>query len=311
MLEGNSCIYCGNTKGVEEKPKQPKWRKILYEPQPYPDNYVDSTFLIGLVQNANFIQYDFWTVVQESAAVSQQVTIVALFCIVFVGTLQGGLGLPFLLAMDALLVVMGYLFRIAIDTSTIGVANSTRFFAHCFRMILLFGAVFALSPVLHTLTNAFSNDTIWALTSLLLILHLYFHDYGFINGVSDKFTAPVSLNAAIFASVLLASRLPSNLHVFVLISYAIELFALFPIMRHHLKKFSVELHLGLTLLMFILTVGLLLGVSTFISTVYVVAIVSITFLGPSWLIFIQKYKNEINGPWDEAIVTNLDGLSQN
>jgi len=143
-----------------------------------------------------------------------------------------------------------------------------------------------------------------------LILHIYFHDYGFINGVSDKFTAPVSLNAAIFASVLLGSRLPSNLHVFVLISYAIELFALFPLMRHHLKKCSVELHLGLTLLMFVLTTGLLLGMSTFISIVYMVAIISITFLGPSWLIFIQKYKNEINGPWDEAIVTSLDGISQ-
>jgi len=119
--------------------------------------------------------------------------------------------------------------------------------------------------------------------------------------------APVSLNAVIFASVLLGSRLPSNLHVFVLISYAIELFALFPIMRHHLKIFSVELHLGLTLLLFVLTTGLLLGMSTFISIVYIISIISITFLGPSWLIFIQKYKNEINGPWDEAVVTDSEG----
>jgi hypothetical protein len=53
----------------------------------------------------------------------------------------------------------------------------------------------------------------------------------------------VSLNAAIFASVLLASRLPSNLHVFALISIAIEVFALFPIMRHHLKVKIISLAL--------------------------------------------------------------------
>jgi len=308
------CTACGHVLEDSEaeedhlNKKKPKWRKILYEKQPYPDNYVDSTFLIGLVQNANFIQYDFWMVVQESAAVSQQVTVVALFIIVFVQTLEGRLGLPFLLIMDALLVILGYLFRLAIDNNS---TSGFRFLSQSLRMLLLFGTVFALSPVLRTLTNAFSDDTIWALTSFLLILHLYFHDYGFVNGVTDHFTAPVSLNAAIFTSVLLGSRLPSNLHVFVLISYAIELFALFPIVRHHLKKFSVELHLGSTLLMFVLTTGLLLGMSTFISILYIVSIVSITFVGPSWLIFIQKYKNEINGPWDEAIVLSAEGQSQN
>ena len=51
----------------------------------------------------------------------------------------------------------------------------------------------------------------------------------------SRFSAPVSLNAAIFTSILLGSRLQSSLHVFSLLIIAIELFALFPILRHHAK----------------------------------------------------------------------------
>ncbi len=50
-----------------------------------------------------------------------------------------------------------------------------------------------------------------------------------------RFSAPVSLNAAVFASVLLGSRLQTDLHVFGIVSFAIEIFALFPILRHHMK----------------------------------------------------------------------------
>jgi hypothetical protein len=45
----------------------------------------------------------------------------------------------------------------------------------------------------------------------------------------------LSTNAAIFASVLLASRLDTNFDVFGLLSFAVEWFSLFPIFRRHLK----------------------------------------------------------------------------
>lgn len=45
----------------------------------------------------------------------------------------------------------------------------------------------------------------------------------------------LSTNAAIFASVLLASRLDTNIDVFGLLSFAVEWFSLFPIFRKHLK----------------------------------------------------------------------------
>jgi len=44
-----------------------------------------------------------------------------------------------------------------------------------------------------------------------------------------------SLNASIFASVCLASRLPSSWHVFATVAFAMQLFALFPSLRRQLK----------------------------------------------------------------------------
>lgn len=46
---------------------------------------------------------------------------------------------------------------------------------------------------------------------------------------------PLALNAAIFASVLLASRLDTVLEVFGLVSLAILLFTFIPIVRYEIK----------------------------------------------------------------------------
>ena len=43
------------------------------------------------------------------------------------------------------------------------------------------------------------------------------------------------MNAAVSASVVLASRLPTNVSVFALMLFSIQLFALYPIFRHRLQ----------------------------------------------------------------------------
>eukprot|EP01112_Ceratiomyxa_fruticulosa_P017895 TRINITY_DN564_c0_g2_i1.p1 TRINITY_DN564_c0_g2~~TRINITY_DN564_c0_g2_i1.p1 ORF type:complete len:321 (+),score=43.02 TRINITY_DN564_c0_g2_i1:236-1198(+) len=313
---GFQCQYCGNeivnptqkdanNNRIDTNEKQ-KWRKILFTKQAYEDNYTDTeTFLIELVQNANFQQYDYMTVVVDSATVTQQVTVVVLFCMVFQLAYSGKVGLPFLLLVVTFMLIFGYIIRILTDSNfnLMDIVGSTM------QIALVFGCVFGLSPVLRTLTDAFSDDTIWALTSIMLIAHTFFHDYGYINGVDrSSFDAPVSLNAAIFASILLGSRLTSSLHAFCLISTAIEVFALFPIMCRHLKQFSLEFHLGLTLLLFVLASFLLFSTSILLALVYIGAVFITTFICPAWLIYMQKYKKEINGPWDEATVRSFQQL---
>ena len=43
--------------------------------------------------------------------------------------------------------------------------------------IIFFVALLAVSPVLQTLTQSFSDDTMWALTMLFSAVHIIFYDY--------------------------------------------------------------------------------------------------------------------------------------
>ena len=58
------------------------------------------------------------------------------------------------------------------------------------------------------------SDSIVALACSLLIAHLYLHDYSFVDRVTDTLTGSMSLTAATFASVLVASRLKTQMQVF-------------------------------------------------------------------------------------------------
>ena len=60
---------------------RPKWQRKLYLRQPYPDNYVDPGFLVGLVTNKNLQTYSLGELVFQSTAISQQLTFVVFFLI--------------------------------------------------------------------------------------------------------------------------------------------------------------------------------------------------------------------------------------
>lgn len=124
-----------------------------------------------------------------------------------------------------------------------------------------------------------------------------------------RFPASLSTNAALMASTVLASRLPSTTHVFSLTLFSIEVFGLLPVFRRHLRHRSWRLHLALTIcsifaagagLGFVLVGGGLgkrLGVG-----IAVWGLGSLVAMGGCswWLIVLQKYKNVVIGPWDPA-----------
>ncbi|RHY34624.1 hypothetical protein DYB32_000784 [Aphanomyces invadans] len=196
---------------------------------------------------------------------------------------------------------------------------------------MLFSATLSiLSPVLRTLTESYAVDTIWALSVALTGIHLITHDYTYINGTTYKYAGTISLNAAIFTSVLLASLLHSNEQVFSFVLFAIEVFAVSPIAQHTIKKTSEHLHVALALVLFCVALALMWPISPSISVVVFVAVVFITFVCPLWLMHAQEYKkyvrssparrsppypctrdlhdvsvldgSEIQGPWDIAKV---------
>lgn len=110
------------------------------------------------------------------------------------------------------------------------------------------------------------------------------------------------------ASTVLASRLPSTAHVFSLTLFSIEVFGLFPIFRRKLRVQSWNGHLALTILLVTTASGSLFTILTGggrAAWIFGVPLGSMTtFLGMGvctwWLIGLQKYKNEIHGPWDPA-----------
>lgn len=172
--------------------------------------------------------------------------------------------------------------------------------------ILIYFSLLGLSPILKSLTRSTSSDSIWALSSWLMCTNVFTFDYG--AGPEAKFPASLSTNAALMASTVLASRLPTTTHVFSLTLFSIEVFGLFPVFRRHLKHHSWTLHLWLTILLVIFASG---GLSMVISgggwgyaILGVVLGSTLTVVGMGgtswWLIGLQRYKNEIHGPWDPA-----------
>lgn len=103
----------------------------------------------------------------------------------------------------------------------------------------------------------------------------------------------------------MASRLPTNMHVFVFILLAIQLFALFPLLRDFLRVRSEEVHLSVAVGLAVLTVCLLSFTNTLLVVVYASSVLFICFVCPWWLMGVQKYKNEIQGPWDIATVAQF------
>lgn len=172
--------------------------------------------------------------------------------------------------------------------------------------ILIYCSLLGLSPILKSLTKSTSKDSIWAMSAWLIALNVFTFDYG--ADARSKYPASLSTNAALMASTVLASQLPSTTHVFSLTLFSIEVFGLFPVFRRHLREVTWTGHLLLTIVLVVMaSAGLGMAVSgggAVMGGVGVVlgGIVCLGGMGVTswWLIGLQRYKNEIYGPWDPA-----------
>ncbi|RMZ85877.1 hypothetical protein DV737_g379, partial [Chaetothyriales sp. CBS 132003] len=165
--------------------------------------------------------------------------------------------------------------------------------------LLIYFALLGLSPILKSLTKSTSSDSIWALATWLLIINIFFFDYGShtpptpptararaesgaalaspgvrsdssaaaaltSSSYTAQFPSSLSTNAGLMASTVLASRLPSTHAVFSLTLFSIQVFGLFPVFRRHLRHVSLALHVLLTSALIVLAtsgLGLILSQS--------------------------------------------------
>ncbi|KAH6572509.1 hypothetical protein BASA50_010684 [Batrachochytrium salamandrivorans] len=288
---------------------RPPWRKLLYIHQDYPDNYVDQSFLKLMKRNANVRQLNYWNVVSESLRVSQQLSVSMIFVAVFIHLFMQ-IGIPPLYLVIGSCTVTGLLylfwFSMLLQTSSSdGNAVDSSVPKTLSSIVLFFTMLLGLTPILKNLTKDISSDSIWFMTIMMLLANLLFHDYGSGSSTHTRFPDSLSINAAMFASVLLASRLSSNVSVFGLMLLAVQLFALFPILRRSLRERHHPSAIWdgiLTMLLIVIEVVLMWPISHTTVVFYVIAMLLVTFVGPYLLVFAQKFKSEIRGPWDEAVI---------
>jgi hypothetical protein len=186
-----ACERCGtvhtcHTPPVNNNKVGPRWRKILYERQPFEDNYVDESFLSSMVTNANLQVTNFGSLAFDTLVISQQVSIVIMFLVVFFNFFYGLMTVRFLITIDASLIILGFGLRVLLEEEIDLQIDKLRQFANHIaanikRLFLFVSILLALSPVLKTLTSSFSSNTIYALTIIFCALHLFFYDYSYVN----------------------------------------------------------------------------------------------------------------------------------
>lgn len=286
-------------------PPRPPWRKILWEEQPYPDNYVDKTFLASVLTYSDATRYDLPTLVKASAVITQQLSTVAIFSMLFLLIYYERLSAGALLCLELLLLLLGAAAALGASRHSggppLGTAHTMR--ACAGQLLLLVGWLLGLSPILATLTRTFSDDTICALTIALFLCHLVTHDYAYASHYSSTPQGTLSLNAANFACVLLAARLPSTTHVFALMSLAVLCFMLLPALSRMLHALPATQHVALraTGALVVLTSAMLLSFSKLLACCYLAAVFTTSLLCPMLLVHLQQYRTDIQGPWDAAV----------
>ncbi|PFH54492.1 hypothetical protein AMATHDRAFT_134869 [Amanita thiersii Skay4041] len=280
--------------------------KVLWKSQqPFPDNFVPADFLSLLKKNPNFRPYTYSSLVLLSTPITQHLASIFIFLSVFVHLKEQSLDPRTLIWLSVACFILGYLLWSFLNQTHDTPHAAINDYLKAFKSsILIFLALMSLSPVLRTLTASTSSDTIWALAAILFILNAILADY---SAPSEKELShgrliPVlSMNAAVSASVVLASRLATDIAVFGLMLFSIQSFALFPLLRHRLQTSPVAVQASLTACLVMSATWLTLTLSQRLAYMYALVFTSVTFCAPGLLIWAQKYKNELRGPWDVAV----------
>ncbi|XP_014600789.1 PREDICTED: phosphatidylinositol N-acetylglucosaminyltransferase subunit C [Polistes canadensis] len=271
--------------------KSVKWKKNLYEFTDLPDNYTDSTFLTKLRRNVKSNHVSRLEAINLGASISICLSIPILFAIIFIWLYNEWTTPNVIIMSEIILTIVGYLYY------NIKILYMSKRLSEDLRttlIFLIFG--YTLSPVLRTLTETISTDTIYAMTILMFFIHLIFNKYG---SSQIFFSDSLSITSSIFGSLMLASRLATPLHAFSLLTVSVQFFVLFPILLSHINN-----KLIISIIITTGTVYLLLPMSKICSYVFIVVIIFIHFICPLWYIRCKQFKNNIYGPWDEAIIAS-------
>ena len=169
-----------------------------------PDNYTDEkTFLDHLQRNPRLQPYEFWSLMADASVIVQHLASVAIFCCCFVAIIHGRVSPVAVVGWASLCTVlawmlwdhwMGQSLRSSSDapltptpaheagetypaaTSSLSPRTEQRL-ATAKSAVLIYAALLGLSPILKSLTRSTTSDSIWALSTWLLMVNVAFFDY--------------------------------------------------------------------------------------------------------------------------------------
>ena len=162
-----------------------------------PDNYTDeATFLDHLQRNPRLQPYEFWSLMSDATIIVQHLASVAIFCCCFIAIIHGRVSPVAVVAWASLCTLlawvvwdywMGHEQRLHTSTLADPSVDSSKGRTASQRMqqrlttaksaALIYAALLGLSPILKSLTRSTTSDSIWALSTWLLLINVAFFDY--------------------------------------------------------------------------------------------------------------------------------------
>lgn len=308
------------------------WKKLLWYKQPYPDNYTHRHFLLQLKRNTTVVKYPLSKLIFDFSLISLHISNIMAVIIVFYGTYRlhwNPVG-PTLIS-SALTILAFVIYSVTLkirqnrelidlqrkkliqlyqgiipDESSAGLQRQTREPPSPWRTfkssLLILFYLLTLSPVLKSLTNSTSSDSIWALSTWLCLLNVLFNDFKIDFSSKHENESNLSQNISLSNAIVLASRLDSNLAAFCFILFSIQISGLFPKFNNFTRECNfVNFHL-FQLFAMVSIVGYLIYMIFGLNWVLLWSFchLLIALGGPLYFLKLQKYKDELQGPWDPA-----------
>ncbi|XP_068622359.1 spliceosome-associated protein CWC27 homolog isoform X1 [Battus philenor] len=283
------------TKFARKVTRKKPWVKNLYENRDYPDNYTNRKFLEDLRKNLYVEKVTLKQAVQGSFRVVLRLCLCVLYALLYVYMYNNWIHTQTVIKGSTFVSSVCYVLYVCFEESAL--------MRHLKTVLVYLVIGYLLSPILHTLTDTVSTDTIYAWAVIMLLIHLIFFDYDVPAAIVSK---SLSINAAIFASVCLVSRLSTPFDAFILLTVSVIFFVLSP------QLFQVLLYTRLFLvLFFIVLLFTILGLYTVSITLlfyFILIVIVITVYCPMAFVRWQGYKDNKYGPWDEAVIDDCDDL---
>lgn len=286
------------TKTQKRPPAKRPWVKNLYSNREYPDNYTDSQFLVDLRKNVYVEKVTLLPAVVGSFRVVLRLCLCVLYAVLYVYMYNGWVHTRAVIYLSTVIASVSYILYLFVD-------GCDGVFRHLKTVLVYLVIGYILSPTLHTLTDTVSTDTIYAWAVIMMLVHLIFFDYEVPAAIVSK---SLSINAAIFASVCLVSRLSTPFDAFILLTVSVLFFVLSPQLFKDILRTRLFVFIFVGIL--VLTTLALYSVSVTLFWYFVLLVCVLSVYCPVMFVRWQKYKDNIYGPWDEAVIVDSDDLEE-